>query len=208
MEALKRKSDAPEMKLYDKADDAAKIWEYARQALARRRGYPASTSPGRAGRLTAVPPEKLGPYLRELCDVYDAHGYKGAFYGHFGQGAFSTPITFDFYTAEGIQQYRRFIDEATTLVTKYGGSLSGEHGDGQSKAEFLSKMFGTELVEAFREFKQVWDPEWKMNPGKVIDAYRIDENLRLGTDYNPPPADTHFHFREDGTALRMPHYAV
>ena len=78
------------------------------------------------------------------------------------------------------------MDEATDLVVNYGGSLSGEHGDGQARAEFLPKMFGEEIVEAFREFKAIWDPRWKMNPGKVVDPYRITENLRLGTDYNPP----------------------
>ncbi len=90
------------------------------------------------------------------------------------------------------------MDEATDLVVRYGGSISGEHGDGQSKAEFLYKMFGPELIQAFREFKSLWDPEWKMNPGKVVNPYRIDENLRLGADYRPAEPDTHFHFLEDG----------
>ena len=84
------------------------------------------------------------------------------------------------------QKWRSFIDEATDLVVKYGGSFSGEHGDGQSRGEWLPKMFGPELMEAMREFKQIWDPQWKMNPGKIIDPYTMTENLRLGPDYNPP----------------------
>ena len=74
-------------------------------------------------------------------------------------------------------------------MRRYGGSLSGEHGDGQQRAELLVKQYGEELVEAMREFKRIWDPDWKMNPGKVIDPYRLDEHLKLGTDYNPwrPP---------------------
>ena len=79
----------------------------------------------------------------------------------------------------------------------FGGSLSGEHGDGQSRAELLPRMFGPELVQAFREFKAIWDPLGRMNPGKVVDAYRLDDNLRLGTDYNPPQVETHFHFPDD-----------
>ena len=67
-------------------------------------------------------------------------------------------------TAPGIANYRLFMDDATSLVVKYGGSLSGEHGDGQSKAEFLPKMYGAEICEAFREFKSLWDPRGKMNP--------------------------------------------
>ena len=72
------------------------------------------------------------------------------------------------------------MEEATDLCVKYGGSLSGEHGDGQARGEFLDKMFGEELIQAFREFKSIWDPDWKMNPGKIVDPYRMDENLRLG----------------------------
>jgi Fe-S oxidoreductase len=78
-----------------------------------------------------------------------------------------------------------------------GGSLSGEHGDGESRAELLPKMFGPKLIDAFREFKSVWDPDWKMNPGKIVDAYRITENLRLGPSYAPPRVKTHFAFPED-----------
>ena len=84
---------------------------------------------------------------------------------------------------------------ASELVVKYGGSLSGEHGDGQAKAEFLPIMYGEELMQAFREFKAIWDPRGRMNPGKLIDAYRIDENLRLGPDYKPARPATRFAFR-------------
>ncbi|HKE30130.1 MAG TPA: FAD-linked oxidase C-terminal domain-containing protein, partial [Candidatus Angelobacter sp.] len=88
-------------------------------------------------------------------------------------------------------------EEAADLVVSLGGTLSGEHGDGQARGELLVKMYGVELMQAFREFKRIWDPEWKMNPGKKIDAYRMDENLRFGTDYNPPRAETYFRFPEE-----------
>jgi ferredoxin len=88
------------------------------------------------------------------------------------------------------------MSEAADLVVSYGGSLSGEHGDGQSRAELLHKMFGQELVEAFREFKRIWDPDAKMNPGKVVDPYRIDENLRMGS-FASNPLKTHFSFSAD-----------
>jgi Fe-S oxidoreductase len=89
------------------------------------------------------------------------------------------------------------MEAGADLVVSYGGSLSGEHGDGQSRAELLPKMFGPELMQAFREFKSIWDPAWKMNPGKVIEPYRFDENLRLGPDYHPWEPVTHFKFPED-----------
>jgi Fe-S oxidoreductase len=95
------------------------------------------------------------------------------------------------------------MEEASSLVVSYGGSLSGEHGDGQSKAEFLGKMFGEELLGAFREFKSLWDPQWKMNPGKIVEPYRIDENLRLGSDYRPVEPETHFHYLQDGGSFNQ-----
>jgi hypothetical protein len=90
----------------------------------------------------------------------------------------------------------------------YGGSISGEHGDGQSKAEFLYKMFGTELIEAFRESKTIWDPDWKMNPGKIVDPYHIDENLRLGANYHPWDPPTYFKFPTIMAASRTLRYAA
>jgi Fe-S oxidoreductase len=108
-----------------------------------------------------------------------------------------TRIDFDLETAEGIRTFRAFLDEAARLVVSLGGSISGEHGDGQSKAELLPIMFGEELMAAFHAFKAIWDPLWKMNPGKVVDAYRPDENLRLGTTYSPPEMPVHFHYPDD-----------
>ena len=98
---------------------------------------------------------------------------------------------------QGIANWTAFLEKATDLVVRYGGSFSAEHGDGQSKAIFLKKMYGEELLEAFRRFKTLWDPDWKMNPGKVVDPYRPDENLRLGADYNPWQPETRFRFPND-----------
>ncbi len=147
---------------------------------------------------SAVPPERLGDYLRDLMALYDEFGYSGsALYGHFGQGCVHTRIPFDLVTAAGIAKFRRFIEQAADLVVSYGGSFSGEHGDGQSRGELLGKMFGGELVEAFGRFKAVFDPGNHMNPGKVVAPYLIDENLRLGTDWAPSGYDTWFRYPDD-----------
>ncbi len=146
---------------------------------------------------SAVPPTKVGDYVRDLQKLYDKHGLRGAMYGHFGQGCIHSRISFDLRTHEGVANYRSFMQEAADLVASYGGSLSGEHGDGQQKAELLEKQYGAELVEAMREFKRIWDPEWKMNPGKVIDAYRLDEYLKLGVDYHPARPQTTFGYAQD-----------
>jgi Fe-S oxidoreductase len=138
---------------------------------------------------SAVPPSRIGAYIRDLRALYEKYDYRGAMYGHFGQGCVHSRISFDLRTAHGIAKFRRFMEEAADLCASYGGSISGEHGDGQARAELLVKQYGDELLEAMREFKRIWDPDWKMNPGKVVDPYRLDEHLKLGTDYNPwrPP---------------------
>ena len=144
----------------------------------------------------AVPPEVLGDYLRDFEKLLNKYGYYCVYYGHFGQGCVHTRITFDLKTAEGLKNFRSFLEEAAHLVVSYGGSIAGEYGEGQ-RAELLPIMFGDKLVEAFREFKAIWDPEGKMNPGKVVDPYPLDTNLRTGVDYNPPQLETHFKFPED-----------
>ena len=87
-------------------------------------------------------------------------------------------MNFDLQSEPGILKYRAFIDRAADLVSEHGGSISGEHGDGQSRGALLPKMFGPELMEAFRQFKRLWDPDLKMNPGKLIDAREPHQDLR------------------------------
>jgi FAD/FMN-containing dehydrogenase/Fe-S oxidoreductase len=147
---------------------------------------------------SAAPPDRIGDYLRDLRRLYDKHGLDGAMYGHLGEGCIHTRIDFDLRSHDGLRTYRQFLEEAADLVVCYGGSLSGEHGDGQQRAELLGKQFSPRLMEAMRRFKQIWDPHWKMNPGKVIDAHRFDEDLKLGTDYNPPRPKVKFAYQEDG----------
>jgi FAD/FMN-containing dehydrogenase/Fe-S oxidoreductase len=197
LDTLKKLSNAPAMKLYDDPDEEHLVWEIRESGLGATAWVPGEHVTWEGWEDSAVPPDKVGPYLRELCNLYEKHGYEGALYGHFGQGCIHTRITFDLLTAEGIANYRSFMDDASSLVVKYGGSLSGEHGDGQSKAEFLPKMFGNQICEAFREFKSIWDPQGMMNPGKIVDPYPIAENLRYGTSFAPKEPGTNFHFTND-----------
>ena len=197
MAALGKKSDAPSMKLFDDPEQERTIWLVRRSGLGATARVPGAKDTWEGWEDSAVPPEKLGGYLRDLRKLFDDYGYACALYGHFGQGCVHTRIDFDLTNKQGIAQYRSFIHRAADLVIGYGGSLSGEHGDGQSRGELLPKMFGAELMQAFREFKSIWDPDWKMNPGKLIDAYRADENMRLGVDYRPPRLKTYFRYPGD-----------
>jgi FAD/FMN-containing dehydrogenase/Fe-S oxidoreductase len=184
-------------KLVDDPAQEQLIWEVRESGLGATALVPGEPLTWEGWEDSAVPPDKLGGYLRDLRKLYERHGYSGAFYGHFGQGCLHTRINFDLETAPGIASWRRFLDEAADLVVSYGGSFSGEHGDGQSRAELLPKMYGPELMDAFREFKAVWDPGNKMNPGKVVNPYPITSNLRLGTDYRPKAVTTKFAFPDD-----------
>jgi FAD/FMN-containing dehydrogenase/Fe-S oxidoreductase len=143
----------------------------------------------------AVDPMRLGHYLREFRGLVTRFGYQTSIYGHFGEGCVHARIDFDLRTPHGVAHWRNFLREAAQLVVKYGGSLSGEHGDGHARAEFLPLMFGEELMQAFREFKAAWDPQNRMNPGKIVDAFRVDEHLRLGPQYKPIHLETRFPFQ-------------
>lgn len=197
MDELRRNNNSPSMKLFTKEEREQKIWTVRKSGLGATAHVPQSDITWEGWEDSAVPPKNLGDYLRGLRELFHRFGYEGDLYGHFGQGCVHTRINFDLETKAGIEKYKRFMDEATDLVLKHGGSLSGEHGDGQSKAQFLGKMYGRKLIRAFQEFKSIWDPDWKMNPGKVVSPYRIDQNLRLGTDYNPMVPETHFKYPED-----------
>ena len=127
----------------------------------------------------AVPPEKFGAYLREFDALLQRHKRRGAYYGHFGDGCLHIRIDFDLLTAAGVAGFRSFMEDAADLATAHGGSLSGEHGDGVARAELLPRMYPPEIIDAFAAFKGIWDPDDKMNPGRVVRPARMDEDLRV-----------------------------
>jgi FAD/FMN-containing dehydrogenase/Fe-S oxidoreductase len=197
MEQLKRVPDPPITRLYTPAE-ARDVW-FLRESGPRAAAFAPGAAPQWEGwDDAAVAPEKLGGYLRDIRALMDEYGYVGAFYGHFGHGCIHMRVSFDLQSETGIRKYGEFVERAADLVVSYGGSLSGEHGDGQSRGALLPKMFGPELMNAFRQFKAIWDPQNKLNPHKVVDAYLPTENLRLGADYKPLEPKTHFKFVEDG----------
>jgi len=201
MKTLNRSVTPPDMRLFTDQKQARRIWDVRESSLGVTSHVPGEPLRWEGFEDSAVAPEKLGAYLRDLRRLMQDFHYGGSFYGHFGHACVHTRMDYDLESAEGVGKFRRFMEEAANLVVRYGGSLSGEHGDGQARAELLPKMFGPELMQAFREFKSLWDPDWKMNPGKLIEPYRLDENLRLGAGYNPWQPETHFKFPDDHGSL-------
>ncbi|MGH7935135.1 MAG: FAD-binding and (Fe-S)-binding domain-containing protein, partial [Candidatus Binataceae bacterium] len=147
----------------------------------------------------AVPPARLGDYLRRFVSLLDRHGLQAAtYYGHFGEGCVHCRINFDLFTGPGVAKFRAAMTDIGDLVVEFGGSLSGEHGDGIARSELLPKMFGPHLIDAFREFKTIFDPERGMNPGVIVDPEPLDSNLRIGPHYQPRQVRTHFDFSGEG----------
>ncbi len=193
----KKSKDYIGLKLVEDEQEVTQIWEI------REGGVGHSKVPGEhpgwpSWEDAAVPPERCGEYLREFEELVTQHGlHVSCYFGHVGHGCLHTRLDWDFSTRDGIARYRSFMEDAAGLVASYGGSLSGEHGDGQARAELLDRMFGPELVGAFSEFKEVWDPDWKLNPGKVAEPYPLDTNLRMAPPYHSKQVDTYFTFARD-----------
>jgi FAD/FMN-containing dehydrogenase/Fe-S oxidoreductase len=197
MEAFKGTKVPPTMKLMDDHEEQSRLWAFRDEALGSTSKIPNQPDYYPGWEDSGVDPKRLGDYLRKFQAMLDEYGYKGSIYGHFGQACVHVSIDFDLFTAQGIARYREFVTKMAHVCVEHGGSLSGEHGDGQARGELLPIMYGDELVQAFWEFKSIWDPQHKMNPGKVVHPYKLDQNLRWGTTYQPSEPKTHFKFEQD-----------
>lgn len=194
---LTRHGSTSSARVFTDPDEMRMVWTVRESGLGATAFVPGESATWEGWEDAAVPPERLGTYLRDFRRLLDRHGYRGSIYGHFGDGCVHTRTNFDLETPAGIARFRTYLGEAADLVLRYGGSLSGEHGDGQARAELLPKMFGHTLVGAFREFKRIWDPVGLMNPGKVVDPYAITDDLRR-PGYQPAAVPTFFHLNVEG----------
>jgi len=187
---------------FDDPADQARLWLIRESGLGATAIRPDGSHNLEGWEDAAVPPERLGEYLRRLTALWAEFGYSGALYGHFGQGCVHTRNDFDLHTSEGRARYRAFVEQAADLVVSLGGSLSGEHGDGQSRGELLPRMYGPALMDAFRAYRAIWDPRGRMNPGKLVDARPLDEDLRAGGSWKVSTLATD---RPGGFALLRDH---
>ncbi|HEX7995113.1 MAG TPA: FAD-binding and (Fe-S)-binding domain-containing protein, partial [Streptosporangiaceae bacterium] len=193
----------PTVEFFDDPVREDELWQVREAGLGATAHIPGQPDTFEGWEDSAVAPDRLGDYLRDLQRLYDQFGYSNdlmpSLYGHFGQGCVHTRIPFDLYSSEGVAAYRRFMESAADLVVSHGGSLSGEHGDGQSRGELLERMFGHGLVGAFGKLKAIFDPDNAMNPGKVVHPAKLDEHLRLGGNWSPAaPQDLFFRYPDDG----------
>ncbi len=195
-DVFNRSPGKPDVRLYNDAQSKW-VWKIRESGARAAAAAPGAPPEWEGWDDAAVAPEKVSAYLRDIRKLLDEYNYHAAFYGHFGHGCIHMRVSFDLESEAGIRNYGEFVERAADLVVSYGGSLSGEHGDGQSRGALLPKMFGPELVKAFGEFKAIWDPSNKMNPNKVVNPYLPTENLRLGADYKPRESKTYFQFPDD-----------
>ncbi len=203
IDALGDREHPPAVSLMDDPDREDELWQVRESGLGATAHVPGHRDTWEGWEDSAVPVDRLGEYLRDLRKLYEDFGYASdvgpSLYGHFGQGCVHTRIPFDLYSTEGVAGYRRFLERAADLVASYGGSLSGEHGDGQTRGELLPRMFGDDVVSLFEEVKAIFDPQDRMNPGKVVQPAPLDRNLRLGGAWAPRDLQPlYFGYPDDG----------
>jgi FAD/FMN-containing dehydrogenase/Fe-S oxidoreductase len=149
---------------------------------------------------TGIPPEKLGAYTRRFEEVVQRHGTTSGYFGHAGQGCLHIRVDLDLKRGGDVDRMQGIAQDIAELVVEFGGSLSGEHGDGLSRSEFLPLMYGPEIIRLHQEVKHVFDPDGRMNPGgKIVPPYqRMSENLRFGGDYRSGAPETWFQYPAEG----------
>ena len=145
----------------------------------------------------AVDPRNLGEYVRRFEEVVKAHGTTAGYYGHASVGCLHIRPLVDLKTSDGVDRMVSIASDISDLVLEYGGSLSGEHGDGIVRGVWNEKMFGPQIYQAFREVKRAWDPDGIMNPGKIVDCPPMTENLRIGPEYSAEGLGTKLDFSAD-----------
>ncbi|SCX55456.1 FAD/FMN-containing dehydrogenase [Klenkia marina] len=179
--------------------DALRLWRIREDGAGLGGRTPAGAPAWPGWEDAAVPPEHLGDYLRDVRALLDAHGLDALVYGHFGDGCVHSRI--DFPLADRPHVLREFVEAAADLVAGYGGSISGEHGDGRARSELLPRMYGPELLAAFAAVKHAFDPAGLLNPGVLVDPEPLDATLRLPRAH--PLRARAFALAEDGGDLAV-----
>jgi FAD/FMN-containing dehydrogenase/Fe-S oxidoreductase len=190
--------DTPDALVVPAGERAAALWRIREDGAGLAGRAPSGAPAWPAWEDAAVPPDVLGDYLRDFTALEREHGIDGLAYGHFGDGC--VHVRLDLPLAEHPQRLRPFLQDAATLVARYGGSLSGEHGDGRARSELLPLMYSDRALAAFADFKRCFDPEDLLNPGVVVRPRPVDVDLRL-PGARPLPVAGGFALAADGGDL-------
>ncbi|MFF7895323.1 FAD-binding and (Fe-S)-binding domain-containing protein [Streptomyces sp. NPDC007907] len=196
-EAIVRAADVLDARVVTDPAEQRALWRIREDASGTATRMPDGTEAWPGWEDCAVPPARLGAYLRDFRALMAAHGLRGTPYGHFGDGCIHVRIDFDLLTEAGVARFRRFSEELADLVVTHGGSLSGEHGDGQARAELLPRMYGADMVGLFERVKGVWDPDDLLNPGMLVRPAPLDSGLRFSV-LPREPVDVAFGYPADG----------
>ncbi|UIX33138.1 FAD-binding and (Fe-S)-binding domain-containing protein [Streptomyces sp. GQFP] len=196
-EAIVRAADVTDALVMSDPAGQRALWRIREDASGTATRMPDGTEAWPGWEDCAVPPPRLGAYLRDFRSLLRAHNLRGTPYGHFGDGCIHVRIDFDLLTPGGVARFRHFSEELADLVVAHGGSLSGEHGDGQARAELLPKMYAPEVIALFERTKALWDPDDLLNPGMLVRPARLDENLRFAV-LPRKPVDVAFGYPADG----------
>jgi FAD/FMN-containing dehydrogenase/Fe-S oxidoreductase len=184
-------------------DDANKAWEIRKAGLGLIRNLPGDTQPVNLIEDCAVAVEDLPAYIDELAALLEQHGLHASYYAHAGAGELHVEPMINLKTSEGKQQFRNVLADTAKLVKKYNGALSGEHGDGRLRGEFIPFMMGEEVYEMFRQVKRIWDPDGIFNANKIVDTPPMNEFLRYEQDKPQPEIKTTFDFSRQEGMLRL-----
>ena len=199
--AIGRTLDAPDVRFIDDPQALAALWRIREDGA----GHSARFADGTKGwpgfEDSAVPPERLGAYLKDLRGLLAEHEMQAISYGHYGEGCLHLRVGFGLDAPDGPQRYERFVSDAADLVVRHGGSLSGEHGDGRSRGPLLERQFSPQLIEAFAAFRRTWDPSGRLNPRVIVDPPPLTADLRAAAPTRLPIA-TQQAFSEDGGDFR------
>ena len=183
-------------------DESDKVWKLRAAGLGLLSNVPGDAKPVACIEDTAVRIEVLQDYIREFDALMQGFGQESVYYAHAGAGELHLRPILNLKTSEGVRLLYEISKASAALVKKYGGSLSGEHGDGRVRAAFIKDFYGPEVYPWMESFKKAWDPENRLNPGKIVGAKPMNEDLRYELDRAEPVLDTQFPFAEEGGFLR------
>ncbi len=183
--------------------DTKYAWEVRKAGLGLLRNMPGDIQPVNLIEDCAVAPDELPEYICDLQNMLDRHGVKASYYAHAGAGELHVEPMINLKTSEGVVLFRTILSETVELVKKYNGSLSGEHGDGRLRGEYISAVMGNEMYEIFKRVKKLFDPHNIFNKGKIVDTPPMDSDLRVKTNSQPPQVKTNFDFSAQHGILRL-----